>query len=139
MNTGSGYPPHDMNPSMVSVAYSQDSTTQFHKVNNYSTADVTVDMRQISRTPSPTPSEMTALSKKHLFDFEAMKSWKFWFRREWLCAFITWPLRCLMLTISSGSGYYVIGAIIAVISVLFTVYHEQIVHWLQPAANWVHE
>ncbi|KIP11042.1 hypothetical protein PHLGIDRAFT_100340 [Phlebiopsis gigantea 11061_1 CR5-6] len=120
MNSSSGYPPHDMNPSMVSVAYSQDSFAQLHKGNNYSTADVTLDMRQISRTPSPTPSEMTALSKKHLFDFQAMKTWKFWFRREWL-----W--------------YYVFGVVTAIISVLFTVYHEQIVHWLQPAANWMHD
>ena len=73
-----------MNPPM---AYSQGSSPQFHKAENYSSADVSIDMRQISRTPSPTPSEMTALSKKHLIDFQAMKSVKFWFRREWLCAF----------------------------------------------------
>lgn len=83
MNNGTGYPPHDTDPPMV---YSQSSPAQFHKVNNYSTGDVSIDMRQISRTPSPTPSEMTALSKNHLLDFEAMRSWKFWFRREWLCA-----------------------------------------------------
>jgi hypothetical protein len=37
------------------------------------------------------------------------------------------------------TGYYVIGGIIAIISVLFTVYHKQIVHFLQPAANWMHK
>lgn len=82
MNNGPRYPPPDMNPSVV---YPQGSTAQFHKESIYSTGDVSLNMRQISRTPSPTPSEMTALSKKHLFDFEAMKSRKFWFRREWLC------------------------------------------------------
>ena len=80
MNSGPGYPPplDPHNPAVGSAAY-------YHKMNNYSTGDVTVNMRQISRTPSPTPSETEELKKKHLFDFNAMKSWKYWFRREWLC------------------------------------------------------
>ncbi|EKM57848.1 uncharacterized protein PHACADRAFT_89628 [Phanerochaete carnosa HHB-10118-sp] len=111
MNASPGYPPpHDPSASVSS------SPTYYHKANNYSTADVNI--RRISRTPSPTPSEMAELSKKHLFDLEAMKSRKYWIRREWL-----W--------------YYVIGGIVLIISILFTVYHEQIVNWLQPAANWM--
>lgn len=48
---------------------------------------VTVDMRPTNRTPSPTPSELKELNKKGLLDWQAMKSWKFWFRREWTCTF----------------------------------------------------
>ena len=36
-------------------------------------------------------------------------------------------------------GYYV-AFIIALIGVaLFTIYHKQIVDWLKPAADWMHE
>ena len=48
---------------------------------------VRVDMRQISRTPSPTPSEAAELQKKGIFDWKAMKNWRYWFRKEWFCAF----------------------------------------------------
>ncbi|GJE85607.1 Golgi apparatus membrane protein TVP38 [Phanerochaete sordida] len=116
MNSGPGYPPpHDSSPPVAG------SPAYYNKMSNhnYNASDVTVNMRQISRTPSPTPSETAELKKRHLFDFQAMKSFKYWFRREWL-----W--------------YYVIGALVAVVSVLFTVYHQQIVSWLQPAANWMH-
>ncbi|TCD63005.1 Tlg2-vesicle protein [Steccherinum ochraceum] len=80
----------------------------------------TVDMRGISRTPSPTPSEQAELNKKGLIDWQAMKNWRFWLRKEWF-----W--------------YYVIGIIVTVLFALITIFHEQIVHWLQPAANWMHD
>ena len=135
MNSGPGYPP-PLDPSApvaVSPAY-------YHKMNghNYNASEVTVNMRQISRTPSPTPSETAELKKRHLFDFQAMKSLKYWFRREWLCAYhpTTRPPRA---DCSGRAGYYVIGIIVAVVSILFTVYHKQIVAWLQPAANWMHK
>ena len=51
---------------------------------NYS-KDVHLDMRTVTRTPSPTPSEQTELSKKHLWDFKEMSHLHYWFRREWLC------------------------------------------------------
>lgn len=76
------YPPHDMN---TASPYPAGSPAQFHKLNNYSTGDVSVNMRQISRTPSPTPSEVASLKSKHLLDFQAMKNWRFWIRREWIC------------------------------------------------------
>lgn len=46
---------------------------------------------------------------------------------------------CLALTLLYSVGYYVIGTIVAIISVLFTVFHKQIVNWLQPAAVWMHK
>lgn len=36
-------------------------------------------------------------------------------------------------------GYYVIGTILVVLSALITIYHDQIVDWLKPAANWMKE
>ncbi|KAI0346223.1 hypothetical protein BDW22DRAFT_1323747, partial [Trametopsis cervina] len=72
-------------------------------------------MRYISRTPSPTPSEAEELKKTSLVDWKAMASWKFWLRREYI-----W--------------YYVIAFIIGVITILFTVYHKQIVDWIHPSA-----
>ncbi|KAF7789749.1 hypothetical protein EIP86_000695 [Pleurotus ostreatoroseus] len=82
--------------------------------------DVRVDVRAIMRTPSPTPSEVVALNKKGLVDWQAMKKRSYWFRREWL-----W--------------YYVIITIVSVGTILFTVYHKQIVQWIQPTANKVHD
>lgn len=38
------------------------------------------------RTPSPTPSEQKELARESMFDWKTMMSWRFWFRREWLCA-----------------------------------------------------
>lgn len=70
------------------------------------------------RTPSPTPSEQKELARESMFDWKTMMSWRFWFRREWL-----W--------------YYVIGTILVVLSALITIYHDQIVDWLKPAANWM--
>ena len=40
----------------------------------------------ISRTPSPTPSEAAELARGSVFDWKALSSWRFWLRREWLCA-----------------------------------------------------
>ncbi|KAF9811060.1 hypothetical protein IEO21_06689 [Rhodonia placenta] len=79
-----------------------------------------VDMRDITRTPSPTPSESEELKKTNLIDWKAMGRWKFWIRREWL-----W--------------YYVICIFGLVLVILFTVFHDKIVRWLQPAANWMHK
>lgn len=83
-------------------------------------ADVVVDMREISRTPSPTPSEVAELKKTHVIDFKAMANWRWWLRKEWI-----W--------------YYIIGVILTVVTILFTVYHKQIVHALQPTANKIHD
>ncbi len=132
--------------------------------------EVVVDMRAVSRTPSPTPSEAAEL-KKGFFDLKAMKNWRYWIRKEWTCASLSF--RCLYYPLSAKSfrqprvqavvafsyyalflrvlvaflvlnyfghlGYYIIGIIVVVAVTLFTVYHEQIVRWLQPHANKIHE
>ncbi|KAI0077787.1 hypothetical protein K474DRAFT_1595263 [Panus rudis PR-1116 ss-1] len=77
-------------------------------------------MREVVRTPSPTPSEARELARTSLFDFKAMMNWKYWIRREWL-----W--------------YYVIGTACLIFVILFTVFHKKIVHWLHPAAVWMHD
>lgn len=35
-------------------------------------------------------------------------------------------------------GYYVIGGVILIITILISVFHTQIVHALTPATNWMH-
>ncbi|KAF9072461.1 hypothetical protein BDP27DRAFT_1149945, partial [Rhodocollybia butyracea] len=62
----------------------------------------------LNRTPSPTPSEERELQSGAI-DFQTMKDWHFWIRREWL-----W--------------YYVIFGIIAVLFTLITIFHTQIVN-----------
>ncbi|ORY31839.1 snare associated Golgi protein-domain-containing protein [Naematelia encephala] len=56
--------------------------------------------------------------RKGMFDWEEMRSWKFWIRKEW------W-------------GYYLALVLIAVLVTLMTIYHDQIVTWLKPAADWM--
>ncbi|KIY63711.1 hypothetical protein CYLTODRAFT_493693 [Cylindrobasidium torrendii FP15055 ss-10] len=75
--------------------------------------------RNVSRTPSPTPSEQKELGSGAI-DWKSMASWRFWLRREWL-----W--------------YYVAFVLIMVITALVTLYHKQIVEWLTPVTEWMHE
>ena len=42
--------------------------------------------RNLARTPSPTPSELKEL-KTGAINWKAMTNWRFWIRREWLCAY----------------------------------------------------
>ena len=44
-----------------------------------------VIVRAVNRTPSPTPSEDAALKRSGVINWKAMRRWRFWFRREWLC------------------------------------------------------
>lgn len=37
------------------------------------------------------------------------------------------------------TGYYVIGGIILVVTILITVLHTQLVHALTPVTNWMHK
>ena len=96
-------------------------------------------MRQISRTPSPTPSEAAELQKKGIFDWKAMKNWRYWFRKEWFCAFAVTllPLWFLLKYFTFTTGYYVIGIILVVLFTLMTIYHEQIIDWLKPRTDWM--
>ncbi|KAK0200346.1 hypothetical protein DFS33DRAFT_1360713 [Desarmillaria ectypa] len=75
--------------------------------------------RDITRTPSPTPSEAKEL-KTGVLSWEVVGKWRFWIRREWL-----W--------------YYVALVIILVLTALMTLYHKQIVDWLTPVTRWLHD
>ncbi|KAI9001513.1 hypothetical protein BD414DRAFT_474892 [Trametes punicea] len=84
--------------------------------------DIQVDVRYLTRTPSPTPSEAEALApqKKRrpgiilsLLDFERMKDPK--------------ELVRTLITL----------AVIAIV-VLFIVFQQNIVNWLRPVADWMH-
>lgn len=39
----------------------------------------------IMRTPSPTPEEAEELLKTSMFDWKAMRNWRYWVRKEWRC------------------------------------------------------
>ncbi|KAH8094478.1 snare associated Golgi protein-domain-containing protein [Cristinia sonorae] len=119
------YPPQNASTVSIQRIHSPDHDEPFnpYKPEPKSGSDAfTVEMRPrpVTRTPSPTPSEAAELKKDGVFDWQAMKSWRFWIRKEW-----TW--------------YYVVGVILIVLVTLMTVYHKQIVNWLQPAANWMHD
>ncbi|KAJ7471910.1 hypothetical protein FB451DRAFT_1251376 [Mycena latifolia] len=106
-NESSGsYPPNgSFNPSTVSTFNSQ--------------AKGADDIRNISRTPSPTPSEAKALSDG-LFNWKQMLNWRFWIRKEW-------------------TTYYIIITVILVITALVSIYHTQIVDALLPVTHWLHD
>ncbi|KAJ7485175.1 hypothetical protein B0H11DRAFT_2018366 [Mycena galericulata] len=76
------------------------------------------DIRNISRTPSPTPSEAKALNDGFL-SWKQLTNWRFWIRREWLT-------------------YYIVGTLILVLTALISIFHTQIVHWLTPVTQWMH-
>ncbi|KAH9922920.1 uncharacterized protein B0H18DRAFT_1016162 [Fomitopsis serialis] len=105
-------------PGASRISLDDDDSAQAHSSPYKKPGDVTVDMRAITRTPSPTPSEAEELTKTSLFDWKAMSSWRYWIRREWVLRHF---------------------AIALVATILFTVFHTQIVKWLQPAANWMHD
>lgn len=45
-------------------------------------------LRQLSRTPSPTPSELKELETGAI-DWKTVKSRKFWIRKDWACSSYT--------------------------------------------------
>ncbi|KAF9650223.1 hypothetical protein BDM02DRAFT_3093452 [Thelephora ganbajun] len=72
------------------------------------------------RTPSPTPSEVAELSRAGAFDWQRLAQRRFWFRREWF-----W--------------YYVALVLVCAVTTLVTLYHQKIVNFLRPAADWMHD
>ncbi|KAI5897902.1 uncharacterized protein SCHCODRAFT_02610563 [Schizophyllum commune H4-8] len=80
--------------------------------------DTRVDI-PLARTPSPTPSEAREL-QVGVFDWKTISKWRFWIRREWL-----W--------------HYVALVIIMVVFALITIYHDQIVDWLKPLAEYLRD
>ncbi|PPR02682.1 hypothetical protein CVT24_002104 [Panaeolus cyanescens] len=77
------------------------------------------NQNHVSRTPSPTPSELKELDSGAI-DWKSMRSRKFWFRREWL-----W--------------YYLLFVVTVVIVALMYFYHKQIVGWLTPLTTRMHQ
>ncbi|KAF8524914.1 hypothetical protein BU17DRAFT_42509 [Hysterangium stoloniferum] len=69
------------------------------------------------RTPSPTPSEVDALSGS-VIDFKKFVGWRFWARKAWI-------------------KWYIIGGITLVLTILIAVFDKQIVHALTPAGQWM--
>ncbi|OCH86161.1 hypothetical protein OBBRIDRAFT_797454 [Obba rivulosa] len=112
------YPPNTSQYDASTVSFQSDDSHDHDAPYTLKTRHEAVSMREISRTPSPTPSELEELRKPPI-DWKAMANWRFWIRREWL-----W--------------YYAAFFIATVALILFTVYHEQIVNFLKPAATWMH-
>ncbi|TFK53589.1 hypothetical protein OE88DRAFT_1626655 [Heliocybe sulcata] len=76
--------------------------------------------RSLTRTPSPTPSEYAELSNNGLVDWSKYKSWDYWKEGK---RFLYLPLILLLV----------------VLVILSLIFHTQIIHWLQPAADWMHD
>ncbi|RDB21755.1 Golgi apparatus membrane protein TVP38 [Hypsizygus marmoreus] len=121
---GNGYPypppaapPPFLTTNPYTAATLNTSSTTLTPGPNTSTS--LVKPENLSRTPSPTPSEAREL-KTGVLDWKTVRKWRFWFRREWL-----W--------------YYVALVVILVITALVTLYHKQIVEWLTPVTRWLHD
>ena len=84
----SNYPPYDVYNTINSTTTTGTRETKIGGVGDD-------EDRELSRTPSPTPSEAKEL-KTGAIDWRTLASRKFWFRREWLCA-LSLLLRCLVL------------------------------------------
>ncbi|KZT28719.1 hypothetical protein NEOLEDRAFT_1058034 [Neolentinus lepideus HHB14362 ss-1] len=77
--------------------------------------------RTVVRTPSPTPSEAVVYSNSWIFlDWRKYINWRYWIkgRRKWLLV----PLPF-------------VAAFVALVS----IYHDDIVRFLTPVANWMHD
>ena len=61
-----------------------------------------VNVRYISRTPSPTPSEAETLSRKGVIDWNKLMSWKYWIRKEWICTFVCCCMKLGDITVLSS-------------------------------------
>ncbi|KAJ6632599.1 hypothetical protein B0H10DRAFT_20364 [Mycena sp. CBHHK59/15] len=88
-------------------------------MSTFNSAKASDDMRNISRTPSPTPSEAKALNDG-LFSWKQLTNWRFWIRKEW-------------------TMYYIITIVILTVTALVSIYHTQIVDALTPVTKWLHE
>ncbi|KAJ7038592.1 snare associated Golgi protein-domain-containing protein, partial [Mycena alexandri] len=114
------YPPPNGTPQFNPASL---SSTSYNSSTAYtpSAKQLDDDRRQgigMSRTPSPTPSEVKALGDG-LFNWRQMMQWRFWARREWI-------------------KYYIILTVIAVLTSLITIFHTQIVDELTPVTKWLH-
>ncbi|WRT68099.1 uncharacterized protein IL334_005074 [Kwoniella shivajii] len=55
---------------------------------------------------------------KGMIDWKRLKGWRFWIRKEW------WY-------------WYIIAILCAVLVILMSLYHDEIVKWMTPFANWM--
>ncbi|WVR06637.1 hypothetical protein IAU60_003669 [Kwoniella sp. DSM 27419] len=55
---------------------------------------------------------------KGMIEWRDLRSWRFWIRKEW------WY-------------WYIIAVVAAVLVALMTIFHDDIVKWMQPFANWM--
>ncbi|KAL4062793.1 snare associated Golgi protein-domain-containing protein [Scleroderma yunnanense] len=94
--------------------YGHDSYQPYSNATSYSP-----DARGISRTPSPSPSEIAALKQTSMFDIRGM------FKREKLLS-------------KQYFVYYLVAIFVIAIGLLVWLYDKQIVHAMQPAVTWMH-
>ncbi|KLO10012.1 hypothetical protein SCHPADRAFT_943174 [Schizopora paradoxa] len=82
-----------------------------------SSIKVNVDIvREITRTPSPTPSEAEALQRRGMIHYRSLLKWRFWVRKKWI-------------------RYYLVLAAITTVVVLLAVFHTRIALAVQPVGD----
>ncbi|KAK8858887.1 hypothetical protein IAR55_003118 [Kwoniella newhampshirensis] len=124
-------PYHSSNLTGASAAYSQydDSNGgRFHRTNSDESIHPSiplnkehVDWEAGDRPEGWTKEDEDAereFLKKGMIDWVELRSWRFWIRKEW------W-------------FYYILFAILVVLVCLMSLYHDDIVNWLTPVANWM--
>ncbi len=82
------------------------------------------------------PSEAKQLRTDGLLSGEDVGNWRFWIRREWLCAVAFFHEEFIS---DFPLGYYVALGAIVILTALLLVFHTQIVDWLTPFSQWLHE
>jgi len=80
-NNNNSYPPLSTTPARKPTSY--DPSTPINV--NLSPHPNNMVRARMMRTPSPTPSEQKELSSGAI-DWKTLMNWRFWLRREWLCA-----------------------------------------------------
>ncbi|EJD05334.1 uncharacterized protein FOMMEDRAFT_152631 [Fomitiporia mediterranea MF3/22] len=112
-------------PFLVSPQVGPTHTSEFSKhkskhSDNVGSEDYAVIERVVSRTPSPTPSETAFLNRNGFIDWQRMRSWRFWLRKDRI-----W--------------YYAIALIVITLTVLLARFNKKIVNALEPTARHLRE
>jgi hypothetical protein len=70
--------------------YSPVSISMYQELNSTTTIDTkpNEDSRYLTRTPSPTPSELREMNTGAI-DWKTVTSREFWIRKEWICELIS--------------------------------------------------